>query len=111
MMKKPPVPWRTSGKGAVLLRFQGASGNSWHLESVIRCPSNCPSKIRREARSGAPKAVELQRQLNTLGLDFQVRNQQVAGSIPAGGSSILGYLFFSRIWISDSTATASRRWW
>ena len=50
------------------------------------CPSKCPSKTRRIARLKTSNTGELQRKLNSLGVERQVRNQQVAGSIPAGGS-------------------------
>jgi hypothetical protein len=46
----------------------------------------CPSKTRRIARTKAAKQAHLQRERKDLGLDFQFRNQQVAGSSPAVGS-------------------------
>src|SRR5262249_30925515 len=51
------------------------------------CPPKCPPKTRRIARASAAKLIDLRWKLNSLEVDRKVRNQQVAGSIPAGGSS------------------------
>ena len=71
-------------------------------ESVLEgCPSNCPSKTRRIARLKATKHGELQRKRNGLVGDFQFRNQQVAGSIPAGGSILFSSLERFKVGFND----------
>jgi hypothetical protein len=65
----------------------GCDNRMFSQASKAGCPSNCPSKTRRIARSKAVKQAHLQRERKDLGVDFQFRNQQVAGSSPAGGSN------------------------